>query len=97
LGDVISWAMSTPLWSILISNTAVCDSVYEMIEGLCEQKTAVSAVLRYRLHLEHSPADCRLLEDYQGFKTMDTTTYLSASRCPTILILGPVSMKSLLL
>ena len=71
------------------------NSVYDMIERLCEQQAAVSAVLhqhRDLLHLEHSPAEWRLLEDLskvlEPFK--DATTYLSASRYPTVSILGPV-------
>ena len=72
--------------------------MYDMIERLCEQQAAVSAVLhqhRDLLHLEHSPAEWRLLEDLskvlEPFK--DATTYLSVSRHPTVPILGPVLHK----
>ena len=70
------------------------NSVYDMIE-LCEQQTTVSAVFhqhRDLLHLEHSSAEWRLLEDlskvFEPFK--DATTYLSASRYPTVSMLGLV-------
>ena len=76
------------------------NSVYDMIERLCEQQAAVSAVLhqhRDLLHLEHSPAEWRILEDLskvlEPFK--DATTYLSASKYPTVSILGPVLHKIL--
>ena len=67
---------------------------------LCEQQAAVAAVLhnhRDLLHLEHSPAEWRLLKDLckvlEPFK--DATTYLSASRYPTLSVLGPVLHKIL--
>ena len=76
------------------------NSVYDMIERLCEQQAAVAAVLhnhRDLLHLEHSPAEWRLLEDLckvlEPFK--DATTYLSASKYPTLSVLGPVLHKIL--
>ena len=71
-----------------------------MIERLCEQQAAVAAVLhnhRDLLHLEHSPAEWRLLEDLckvlVPFK--DVTTYLSASRYPTLSVLWSVLHKIL--
>jgi len=71
-----------------------------MIQRLCEQQAAVSAVLHQHkdlLHLEHSPADWKLLEDLskvlEPFK--DATTYLSASKHPTVSILGSVLHKIL--
>jgi len=71
------------------------NSVYDMIERLCEQQVAVAAVLhnhRDLLHLEHSPTEWRLLEDLckvlEPFK--DATVYLSASRYPTLSVLGPM-------
>ena len=76
------------------------NSVYDMIERLCEQQAAVAAVLhnhRDLLHLEHSPSEWRLLEDLckvlEPFK--DATTYLSASRYLTLSVLGPVLDKIL--
>jgi len=70
----------------------------DMIEQLCEQQAAVSAVLhnhRDLLHLEHFPTEWRLLEDLcqvlEPFK--DTTVYLSASRYPTLSVLSPVLYK----
>ena len=76
------------------------NSVFDMIERLCEQQAAVAAVLhnhRDLLHLEHSPAEWRLLEDLckvlEPFK--DAITYLSASRYPTLSVLGPVLHKIL--
>jgi len=69
-----------------------------MIERLCEQQAAVAVVLhnhRGLLHLEHSPTEWRLLEDLckvlESFK--DATVYLSASRYPTLSVLGPVLDK----
>ena len=74
------------------------NSVYDMIERLCEQQAAVAAVLhnhRDLLHLEHSPTEWRLLEDLckllEPFK--DATVYLSASRYPTLSVLGPILDK----
>ena len=72
-----------------------------MIERLCEQQVAVAAVLhnhRDLLHLEHSLAEWRLLEDLckvlEPFK--DATTYLStSSRYPTLSGLEPVLHKIL--
>jgi len=71
-----------------------------MIERLREQQATVTAVLhnhRDLVHLEHSPSEWRLLEDLckvlEPFK--DATTYLSASRYPTLSILGPVLDKIL--
>ena len=76
------------------------NSVYDMIERLCEQQAAISAVLHHHrdlLHLEYSPLEWRLLEDLckvlEPFK--DATTYLSARRYPTLSILGPVLHKIL--
>ena len=76
------------------------NSAYDMIERLCEQQAAISAVLHHHrdlLHLEHSPSEWRLLEDLckvlEPFK--DATTYLSASRYPTLSILGPMLHKIL--
>lgn len=74
-------------------------SVYNIIERLCEQQAAVTAAVlhdqRDLLHLEHSPSEWRLLEDLckvlEPFK--DATTYLSASRYPTLSVLGPVLEK----
>ena len=74
------------------------NSVYDMIEQLYEQQAAVAAVLhnhRDLLHLEHPPTEWRLLEDLcqvlEPFK--DATVYLSASRCPTLSVVGPVLHK----
>jgi len=69
-----------------------------MIEWLCEQQAAVSAVLhnhRDLLHLEHSLTEWRLLEDlYQVLEPFkNATVYLSASRYPTLSVLGPVLYK----
>ena len=74
------------------------NSVYDMIERLCEQQAAISAVLHHHrdlLHLEHSPSFfledlCKILEPFK-----DATTYLSARRYPTLSILGPVLHKIL--
>ena len=64
-----------------------------MIERLCEQQEAISAIL----HHVTFPPEWRLLEDLckvlEPFK--DATTYLSASRYPTLSILGPVLHKIL--
>ena len=68
-----------------------------MIKRLCEQQAAVAVLHDHRdlLHLEHSPSECRLLEDLykvlEPFK--DATTYLSASRYPTLSALGPALDK----
>ena len=69
-----------------------------MIERLCEQQAVVAAVHhnhRDLLHLEHSPAEWRLLEDLckvlEPFK--DATTSLSASKYPTLSVLGPMLHK----
>jgi len=69
-----------------------------MIEQLCEQQAGVSAVLlnhRDLLHLEHSYTEWKLLEDLcqvlEPFK--DATVCLSASRYPTLFVLGPVLYK----
>ena len=76
--------------------------VYDMIGKLpvCEQQVAVAAVLynhRKLLHLQHSPAEwklleglCKVLESFQN-----VTTYLSASRYPTLSVLWPVLHKIL--
>ena len=71
-----------------------------MIERLCEQQATVAAVLhnhRDLIHLEHSPAEWRLLKDLcqalEPFK--DATTYLSASRYPTLSVLGHVLQRIL--
>ena len=64
-----------------------------MIERLCEQQVAISAIL----HHVTFPPEWRFLEDLckvlEPFK--DATTYLSASRHPTLSILGPVLHKIL--
>ena len=50
---------------------------------------------RELLHLEHSPAEWRLLEDLCKVLELckDATTYLSVSSYPTLSVLGPVLYK----
>ena len=78
------------------------NSVYDMIERLCEQQAAVAAVLhnhRDLLHLEHLPAEWRLLEDlckiWNHLKMPPLTLVLQCSKYPTLSVLGPVLHKIL--
>ena len=66
-----------------------------MIVRLCEQQAAVAAVLhshRDLIHLEHSPAEWRVLEDLvevlKPFK--HATTYLCSELYPSLSALGPL-------
>ena len=74
------------------------NSIYDMLSRVCEQQSAIGAVLhsqRDLLHLKHSPVEWRLKEDLQDilkpFK--DATTQFSLQSYPTLSVLGPLMMK----
>ena len=71
------------------------NSFYDMLKRLCEQQLAISAALfnhRDIVHLEHTPDEWRLMEDFcevlEPFK--DVTNYLSADKYPILAALGPL-------